>query len=47
MNLLHRHLFWSVLSTCAAAVGLFAFVLIVGNALKDLLGYAIAGQLAP
>lgn len=47
MNLLHRHLFWSVLASCAAAVGLFAFVLIVGNALKDLLGYAIAGQLAP
>lgn len=28
-------------------MGLFAFVLIVGNALKDLLGYLIAGQLSP
>lgn len=47
MNLLHRHLFFSVLATCAAAIGLFGFVLIVGNALKDLLGYLLAGQLQP
>lgn len=47
MNLLHRHIFWNVLATCGAAVGLFAFVLMVGNALKDLLSYALAGQLAP
>lgn len=46
MNLLHRHLFWNVLATCAAAVGLFAFVLMVGNALKDLLSYALAGQIS-
>ncbi|HEX2100444.1 MAG TPA: LptF/LptG family permease [Candidatus Synoicihabitans sp.] len=45
MNLLQRHLFWSVLSTCLAAVGLFMFVLILGNALKDLLGYLLAGQI--
>lgn len=36
-----------MLATCAAAVGLFAFVLMVGNALKDLLSYALAGQLSP
>ncbi len=47
MNLLHRHILWNVLATCAAAVGLFAFVLMVGNALKDLLSFALAGQLAP
>jgi len=47
LNLLHRHIFWNVLATCAAAVGLFAFVLMVGNALKDLLSYALAGQLTP
>ncbi|HEY0945259.1 MAG TPA: LptF/LptG family permease [Opitutaceae bacterium] len=47
MHLLHRHIFWGVLGTCGAAVGLFAFVLIVGNALKDLLGYVATGQIPP
>jgi lipopolysaccharide export system permease protein len=47
MNLLHRHIFANVLLTCAAAVGMFAFVLMIGNAIKDLLGYVLAGQLAP
>ncbi len=45
MKLLHRHLFWNVVLTCAGGVGLFVFVLMVGNALKDLLGYVLAGQL--
>lgn len=47
MNLLQRHIFASVLFTCAAAAGLFGFVLIVGNALRDLLGYLLADQLTP
>ncbi len=47
MKLLHRHILWNVLATCAVAVGLFAFVLILGNALKDLLSLALAGQLEP
>ncbi len=47
MNLLQRHIFASVLFSCAAAVGLFAFVLTVGNVVRDLLGYLVAGQLAP
>lgn len=47
MNLLQRHIFASVLFTCAAAASVFAFVLIVGNALRDLLGYVLAGQLTP
>jgi lipopolysaccharide export system permease protein len=46
MNLLQRHIFKSVLFTCLVAAGVFAFVLIVGNALKDLLGYLLAGQLS-
>jgi lipopolysaccharide export system permease protein len=46
MNLLHRHIFANVLMTCAASVGLFAFVLMLGNAMKDLLGPMLAGQLA-
>lgn len=45
MGLLHRHLFASVAGACAAAVGLFGFVLIAGQALRDLLGYVMAGQL--
>ncbi|MBX3735986.1 MAG: LptF/LptG family permease [Candidatus Didemnitutus sp.] len=45
MKLLHRHIFANVALTCLAAVGLFAFVLMIGNALKDLLGYVLAGQL--
>lgn len=46
MNLLHRHIFVSVFLTCAASVALFAFVLMLGNAMKDLLGPMLAGQLA-
>lgn len=47
MNLLHRHIFANVVLTCSAAVGLFAFVLMIGNTLKDLLGYVLSGQLEP
>lgn len=47
MNLLHRHILWSVLATCLAAVGLFAAVLILGNVLKDMMGYLLAGQIEP
>ncbi len=47
MKLLHRHLFANVALTCLASVGLFAFVLLLGNALRDLLGYVLAGQLDP
>lgn len=45
VNLLDRHLFKSVLGTCVVAVGLFACVLLVGNAMKELVGYALAGQI--
>jgi len=47
MNLLHRHILWSVLATCLAAVGLFAAVLILGNVLKDMMAYLLAGQIEP
>jgi len=47
MNLLHRHIFWSVLASCLAAVGLFAAVLILGNVLRDMMGYLLAGQIKP
>ncbi len=45
MGLLHRHLFASVAGACLVAVALFAFVLIAGQALRDLLGYLMAGQI--
>lgn len=47
MGLLQRHLLASVAAACAGAVGLFGFVLIAGQALRDLLGYVVAGQLDP
>ncbi|MBI4626930.1 MAG: LptF/LptG family permease [Verrucomicrobia bacterium] len=47
MNLLDRHIFTSVLLTCAAAVGLFSFVVALPNVVKDLLGPLLAGQLTP
>lgn len=46
MNLIHRHIFANVVLSCGAAVGLFAFVLMLANALKDLLGYLLQGQIA-
>jgi len=47
MNLIHRHIFANVVLTCGAAVGMFVFVLMIGNVLKDLLSHVLAGQLAP
>lgn len=46
MNLIHRHIFANVFLTCAAAVAMFGFVLMIGNAMKDLLGPMLAGQIA-
>jgi lipopolysaccharide export system permease protein len=44
LNLLDRHIFTSVLLTCAAAVGLFAFVVALPNVVRDLLTPLLAGQ---
>lgn len=46
VNLLDRHIFKSVLLTCAGAVGLFAFVLMLGNLIRDLLPFLLSGQLS-
>jgi lipopolysaccharide export system permease protein len=46
VTLLDRYIFKSVLFTCAGAVGLLSFLFILVNALKDLLGYILAGQIA-
>ncbi len=45
LNLLDRHLFVSVLATCAAAVGLFAFVVALPSVVKELLGPLLAGTI--
>jgi lipopolysaccharide export system permease protein len=45
MNLIHRHIFANVVLTCGAAVGLFTFVLLLVNALKDLMPYLLSGQI--
>jgi lipopolysaccharide export system permease protein len=44
LNLLDRHIFASVFFTCAAAVGLFAFVVALPNIVRELLGPLLAGQ---
>jgi lipopolysaccharide export system permease protein len=45
VNLIHRHIFANVVLTCGAAVGMFAFVLMIGNAMKDLLDLVLKGLL--
>jgi lipopolysaccharide export system permease protein len=45
MKLLQRHILWNVLAACVVAVGLFAGVLLLGNAMKDLVSLMMAGQL--
>ncbi|HXA14638.1 MAG TPA: LptF/LptG family permease [Opitutaceae bacterium] len=46
MTLLDRYIFKNVLFACAGAVGLLSFVFILVSALRDLLGYILAGQIA-
>jgi lipopolysaccharide export system permease protein len=46
LNLLDRHIFKSVFWSCAGAVLLLAFVLMLGNVLRDLLGPLLGGQLS-
>jgi lipopolysaccharide export system permease protein len=45
VTLLDRHLLRSVLGTCIAAVCLFAFILMAGNIIRELIGPLLAGQL--
>lgn len=46
LNLLDRHIFTSVFATCAAAVGLFAFVVALPNVVREVLGPLLAGQIS-
>jgi lipopolysaccharide export system permease protein len=45
VSLLDRYIFKSVFFTCAAAVGLFTFIVIVPNVARELLPYVLGGQL--
>ena len=47
LRLLDRYIFKQVFVTCSACVGLFVFLIAAVNALKDMLGYLLAGQLQP
>ena len=44
MNLLDRYIFKSVLGACIASVALFGFVWLLGNAIRGLLSYVLAGM---
>ncbi len=45
VNLLHRYLFRELLAATATGVALFAFVLLAGNAIKDVAGLVADGKL--
>jgi lipopolysaccharide export system permease protein len=47
MKLLHRYILGSVAATCLASVGVLTFIMMLVNVGRDLLGYMLAGQLAP
>jgi lipopolysaccharide export system permease protein len=46
LNILDRHIFKSALFTCLAAVALFAFMMVAGNIVRDLLGPGLSGQIS-
>lgn len=45
LNLLHRHILKEILVTTALAMGLFIFVLLIGNVLRDVAELVAAGKL--
>lgn len=45
MNLLHRYLFRDLLGATIAGIALFAFLLLAGNAIKDVIGPLVDGVL--
>jgi lipopolysaccharide export system permease protein len=46
LNLLDRHIFRSIFGTCVAAVCMFAFILMAGSIIRELLGPLLSGQLS-
>ncbi|NQY32013.1 MAG: YjgP/YjgQ family permease [Coraliomargarita sp.] len=45
LNLLHRHVFKEIFVAITLAMGLFVFVLLTGNAIRDIVGLVAAGKL--
>ncbi len=45
LNLLHRHILKEIVVSTALATALFIFVLLVGNALRDVFGLVVTGKL--
>ncbi len=45
MKLIHRYIFLSVLGAASMAVGVCAFVLVAGNAIRDVIGLLAGGRL--
>jgi lipopolysaccharide export system permease protein len=45
ISLIHRHVLWEVAKASAAAVSLFAFILIAGNAIKEILAFLLDGRM--
>ncbi|MEE2988088.1 MAG: LptF/LptG family permease [Verrucomicrobiota bacterium] len=45
LSLLHRHILKEILVTTSLAMGLFVFVLLIGNALRDVAELVVAGKL--
>lgn len=46
MSILHRYIFVSVAFTCLAAIGMLIFVLVLGNALRDMFQLFARGQIS-
>jgi lipopolysaccharide export system permease protein len=46
VSILHRYIFRSVVSTCLGAIGVLVFILILGNAMRDLFKLFSQGQLS-
>jgi len=47
LSLLHRHILKEILVSTGLAMGLFVFVLLVGNAMRDIAELVAAGKLGP
>ena len=45
MSLIHRHILWNILKASAAAVALFTFILITGNAIREILAFLLDGRM--
>ena len=46
VSTLHRYIFVSVVSTCLGAIGVLVFILVIGNAMRDLFKLFSQGQLS-